>query len=155
MIVQGVLDVLMGLFLVGMAVFMVIMLQNMPQAERPSSPQMSDEAMLWFVGGMYGGMGLAALIPGILNCWAGWGVFRFKQRTLGMVSLFAGLVTVMSCYCAPTSIGLMIYGLIVLLDSSVREGFALAEQGYTADQIDAMFNPWTGYQAPPPGKPEA
>jgi hypothetical protein len=102
---------------------------------------------------MYGGMGLCGIIPGSMQAYSGWKLYKFQSRTLAIVSLSAGLATMLTCYCAPTSIGLMIYGLIVLMNDSVRQAFDLAKQGNSPDQIDAFFNPWVyqqQYQPPPP-----
>lgn len=142
MMVQGAFDILMGLFLLGMSVFAVVMLQNDEEFKRIQAQEFSPEVMSYIVGGIYGGLGLIALVVGILNAYAGWRTFRFQSRTLGIIALSGGMVTVMTCYCAPTSIALLIYGLIVYLDSSVKEAFEMGARGHTPDQIDAAFNPY-------------
>jgi hypothetical protein len=50
-----------------------------------------------------------------------------------------GLLTLLTCYCFPTSLGLFIYGLIVLLNDSVKLGFELADRGYSSAEIKRAF----------------
>jgi len=45
----------------------------------------------------------------------------------------------LSCYCAPTSIALFVYGLIVYLNSDVATAFEMAEQGVSPKEIKATF----------------
>lgn len=147
MIVQGILDLLMGLLLGAMAgVFPLVSTMN-PDAEPP------PPGMLPFMIGIYGTMGLAGIVPGVLNIWAGVRVMKFRQRTFGIAAVSIGASAILTCYCGFTAIGLLVYGLIVLLDASVKQAFELGDQGYKPDQIDAMFNPWAqpGNWAPPGG----
>jgi hypothetical protein len=61
---------------------------------------------------IYLAIGLVVLIAGVLNLIAGIRVLKFRGRTFALVALFANIVPVLTCYCAPTSIGMMVYGLI-------------------------------------------
>ena len=71
MIVQGALETLMGLGLVGMGVFMPLMMQTeMQQQGRPPSGP-SPEAMTWVFLAIYGGTGLGPLVAAILPLIAG------------------------------------------------------------------------------------
>lgn len=148
MMIQGVLGLLMGVALIGLGVFVGVMFVN--EGGGPGFPrnqnQPPPEVFGWILGVVYGGMGLLMMIVGGVTGYSGWRTFQFRSRTLAIVSLCTGLLSVFTCYCAPTGIALMIYGLIVMLNPSVRDGFALGEQGLTADQIDAAFNP---YATPP------
>lgn len=149
MIVQGILDIIMGVFLgvmAGVFPFMATLNPNQP----PPPPGMIPTMIA-----IYGGMAAVGLICGVLNCWAGVQMTRFRQRTLGIAAVSVGAAAIMTCYCGFTAIALLIYGLIVLLDSSVKQAFEFGVQGYKPDQIDAMFNPWAqaGAWTPPPGGP--
>ena len=73
---------------------------------------------------IYGVIGLPVLAVGILNIVAGIRCFRLRGRNLALVALFINVVPVFTCYCLPTSVGLMIYGLIVLFHSGVAYAFA-------------------------------
>lgn len=88
---------------------------------------------------MYGSMGLISLVIGVLGIWAGIRMLKFRGRTLGIVALSSGLLSIAGCYCLPTAIGLFIYGLIVLLNEPVKRAFAMGEQGRTASEIQNQF----------------
>lgn len=150
MIVQGVLSLMMGLFFIVMAVVMTtIVSMDPPQRANGDAP----DQFIWVIGAVYGGMGLAGFVPGIFHIVGGWKGMRFRSRTTVIVALCLGALSSLTFYCAPTSLALLVYGLIVMLDGSVKEAFAYGEQGYAADQIDVMFNPWA-YQYQPPPQPQ-
>jgi hypothetical protein len=135
--VQGVLEVLLGLMLVGVAIFMPIMIEMEQAKDRAGQPPPPE--LKWILGGVYGVMGGAPLIAGLLRIIAGVQNFRFRSRTLGMVSFFVGLASLFSCYCAPTSIAILVYGLIVYLNPAVKAAFEMGQQGMKGDQILASF----------------
>lgn len=64
------------------------------------------------------------LVAGVLQLWAGWRMRTFRSRPLVFTALIAGLITVVGCYCLPTSMGILIWGLIVVLHPAVAERFA-------------------------------
>jgi hypothetical protein len=45
----------------------------------------------------------------------------------------------MACYCAPTSIGVLVYGLIVYFNPAVVAAFELGKRGLRGDAILASF----------------
>ncbi len=118
MIVQGCLELLMGLFLLGMAVFFPVMLAMEQGVDGPGDPPM------WLFLAIYGVMGLAVAIPGVLRIFAGFSAYRFRRRMLAIVTNCVGFMTVFTCYCAPTAIALGVYSLIVFLQPSVVHAFA-------------------------------
>jgi hypothetical protein len=73
---------------------------------------------------IYAVIGLPVLAVGILNIVAGIRCLRLRGRVLAIVALCSNIFPVFTCYCLPTSIGLMIYGLIVLFHSEVAFAFA-------------------------------
>jgi len=145
MIVQGALEVLMGLGLIGMGAFIPLrMLDEMAQhggAAGGGPPGPSLEAMTWLFGGMYGGMGVVVLIGAVLYILAGIRNYKFRGRVLGIVALIAGMVTWLlgACYCAPTAIALGVYGLICFLNPEVTHAFAMGAAGKKKDEILATF----------------
>ncbi len=141
LLVQGGLELVAGIFYAAMGPFMVSI---MKMAEAESGGDMDvrvqaqpPEEMFWFIGGIYMAIGSVAIICGILKIIAGIRNLKYKSRVLGFVALASGLVTAMTCYCAPTAIGLAIYGMIVYVNSDVARAFDLSKQGYTAEQIKA------------------
>jgi uncharacterized membrane protein HdeD (DUF308 family) len=153
--VQGVLEIPMGLFTTGMAVLFPTLMQ-MDKARNPNAGGPQPEEFMWFVSAIYLAIGIPVLTSGILRIIAAIRNYSFKGRTLGMVSICAGLGSMLSCYCAPTAIGLLVYGLILFLNPAVKAAFEMARQGHTPDQILAAFSPYqTTFYAPnpPPGAP--
>ncbi|HTN76532.1 MAG TPA: hypothetical protein VL096_14835 [Pirellulaceae bacterium] len=141
MIVQGALDIAMGLMLIVMAVIMPTMMQNDPAFQRAGADGPSQTFFMWMMIG-YAGIGLVVTAIALLHIYAGWQTFNFKQRNLGMISISLGPLAILTCYCFPTSLALLIYGLIVFLNPSVAEAFRLGKEGRSADEIDALFNPY-------------
>lgn len=150
MMVQGALDLFVGLGLVGMAVFMGVamrdaMMEN-PQLQQGNGP--APDVMVDIMSYSYGGLGLVIAIIGALNIYAGYRNWKFKSRALGIISLVAGIGTIFTCYCAPTSIALCIYGLIVYLNGPVSAAFLMGEEGYSGDEITMTFSPVRFQQTP-------
>ncbi len=102
-------------------------------------PSETELAIASFVGWFYGGIGVALLAIGILQIYAGIRNLSFKGRTVGIVALSFGILTVFTCWCAPTAIGLAIYGLIVYLSPAVTHAFQLRKDGVSKDNILARF----------------
>lgn len=142
MMVQGGLDLLAGLGLIGMGVFMGVamrqgILEN-PQMQQGNGP--SPEVMADVISWVYAGLGVVLLIIGTLTAYAGYRNWKFKGRTLGIVAFVAGLGTIFTCYCAPTSLALCIYGMIVYLNAPVATAFRMGEEGFSGDEITMTFS---------------
>ncbi len=141
--VQGGLECLMGTFLAGMGIFFFIMIQterNKPGFGANGPPGMAG--MEWVLGGGYLVVGVVVLLAGIFRFYAGLQNFRYRKRVLGIVSLVCGLASMFGCYCAPTSIALLIYGLIVYLNPAVQAAFEMGDKGTPADAILSAFLPY-------------
>jgi hypothetical protein len=116
MIVHGVLVGGLGLYLL---VFGGFFAQSVASA--PAAPQ---DPFAGFMVGAISFIGLLHMVPGVLQVWAGLRVRAYRSRGLGFVALGLGLVTVLGCYCSPTSIALLIWGAIVLVHEDVSARFA-------------------------------
>ncbi len=79
-------------------------------------------------------------ITALLNIIGGVQVMRFRGRVLSMIALFSGLTTILACYCFPISLGMAIYGMIVLLDISVQAAYRMADEGASAEEIRQYFD---------------
>lgn len=132
MIVQGGLEAVAGLLLLVAAVMAPMLLRN---AEGPPPP----ENMFWVIGIVYGVMAAAAIIAAVLHILGGVWAYRFRKRTVGIVALAVGIASTFTCYCAPTSIALAIYGLIVLLNPRVAQAFAMGDDGISREDVLAAF----------------
>ena len=126
LIVQGALEVLFGIFMV---LFSGLFL-SLPQFQ-------GMQPLAWFL--------ITVSVPGfacgVLRIVAGIFNLRFRRRVLGMTALGVGLLTMMTGYCALSSIGLAVYGLIVYLNDSAIEAFAMGDGGRSATEIQAAFPP--------------
>ena len=135
MMVQGGLEIVMGLGLVAIGGFFPVLLQMDPNAA--NRPQ--DLPPVWIFLAIYGGLGVVTLVAAGLHLFAGIRNYQFRGRVLGIVALAGGLVAMFSCYCAPTAIGLGVYGLIVFLNPETTQAFALGEAGTKRGDILAAY----------------
>lgn len=137
--VQGCLELLMSamyLFMGGMFTFMRTELIRQGNQNGDPSQEMTANVMpaVFFV--MGGGMVLLSL----LRIVAGFRNYFLQNRIFGIVSICLGLVSAFTCYCAPTSIAVAIYGLIVLFNKEVTEAFEMRASGVSTDDVLATFN---------------
>jgi ABC-type branched-subunit amino acid transport system permease subunit len=121
--VAGGTELLMGLFLIGCSIFVPQLLAQAPAGQQqqlsPDEAEFASQFLFW----IYLGMGSGGVVGGLLRLVAGIQVFRFRSHTLGIIGSFAGLLAITTCYCSPLSVGISIYGLIVLFQSPVRAEF--------------------------------
>jgi hypothetical protein len=141
--VQGALEIPMGLMYVGMAFFIPAIFE-MGAANQPPGAAGPPPEMLTFMTVLYLVMGIPVLLAGALRIVAAWSNFHYRGRTLGILSMVLGMGSALSCYCAPTGIALLVYGLIVYLNPAVKMAFAMGAEGIPAGQILATFVPFRG-----------
>ncbi len=154
LMVEGGLESLMGIFLCVMGpVMMAFMSASPPPSTGGAAPPPPE-----LFGAIYISMGAATLIAGILKVIGGIRNVSLKSRTLGFVALGSSVLSLASCYCIPTALGLGIYGLIVYVNERSAQAFKLVETGMSADQaiaqVDGMpaFGAPAPYGGPPPGQ---
>ncbi len=144
--VQGGLEILMGLMFVGVACFvpaMMAMDKDFANRQPPGGPD--PETMFWIMLGIYGGMGSGGLIAGVTRLIATFKNWHYRSRVFGIVSLAVGMLSVTTCYCIPTAIGMLIYGLIVYLNPSVAQAFEMVEHG---EPVEKVLYEFTAYRPP-------
>jgi hypothetical protein len=134
MMVQGGLEILMGLLYSSMAAIMPFALEK--QAEHGG--QQAPIQIKWMLY-VYAALGLVVFVAAGIKIFAGWQNYRYRGRIIGFVALGSCCASLLGCYCFPTALALAIYGLIVYINDDVSKAFALAEQGYTSEQIRAAF----------------
>ncbi|MCA9246870.1 MAG: hypothetical protein KDA42_07130 [Planctomycetales bacterium] len=134
MMIQGVLELVMGVFLGVMAAIMPSMMQNMQQMQNPNQgvPIAQVSTMVTV---MYGVMALVLGAVGGLTAFAGFRNYQLRARVLGIVSMCLGLLTVFGCYCFPTALALMVYGLIVYLNQPVAMAFDRVANGESVADV--------------------
>jgi hypothetical protein len=145
MMVQGALEGVLGLFLVIAGPLLFAFLRTSP------SPSSGGELPPAFLSVVYVVMGLSLVALAVLRFVAAIRNLRYRGRTLGIVCLCSGALTVLSCYCTPTAAALMVYGLIVYLNEQTARAFAMAEQGIPPEEVRerlarsaAPDEPWAG-----------
>jgi hypothetical protein len=90
---------------------------------------------------LFGILAVPTAACSVLRIVAGFYNLRFRRRKLGMIALVGGLATVFTGYCAPTSLALAVYGLIVYLNDSVVAAFELGDRGRSAAEVQTAFPP--------------
>ena len=128
MIVQGVLELLLGMMCLGVAILILF---------APDKAFSADDRRIIAI--IYGFIAVPSLATALLHMVAGiYGLF-YRRRRLGITALAIGLATVLTGICALTGIPLAIYGLIVYLNDSVVAAFHLGDQRRTRAEINAAF----------------
>jgi hypothetical protein len=114
LIVQGTLEIALGLLSAGFAAF--VFLSPHPQLAGLRGPG----TLMVIISVPCLSIGTLRVIAGVFN-------WRYRRRRLGLIALAAGLAMLLTAYCAPTAIALAIYGLIVYLNEPVITAFAIRE----------------------------
>ncbi|HEV3340626.1 MAG TPA: hypothetical protein VG125_09720 [Pirellulales bacterium] len=133
LMVQGGLEMLMGgiLALFGSTfAFFMVQQQGQGGANVPPGPPFG----LLMVA-VYAVMGIGAFAVAALKLFAGWQNYFFRGRTWGIAALASGVVSIVTCYCFPTALILMVYGLIVYLSAEAGWAFSLGDQRFTREQV--------------------
>jgi hypothetical protein len=146
-IVLGGLELLAAFALIGFAVFMPPLMANLDQDSKTPPP---PEELLRWIEGMYSAMGGTLAVLAVLRIFAGATAFWFRGRIFMLASLGGGLLSALTCYCAPFSIGLAIYGLVVMLNPGVVKAYQMAGAGVSAADIRKHFSVMTAGNVSPP-----
>lgn len=136
-VIVGVLELLLG----GGFIFLGFMMlsvfasgamldESMGPAERRAVESMMDTMPIfyWIFGGVMLAVALLRIASGLL-------AFAYRGRKLMIASLFLGLMGAFTGVCAPFSIGLCIFGAIVLFHPAVQRVFAMVEGGATRKDL--------------------
>lgn len=136
MIVQAGLELLFSGYLVAMSLFMPWAIAQQP----PQNPLPPEEQQVFDIMFMVFGIGGAVLLVAcIVRLVAGIMGLFYRGRTLGLVSHFLGLVSICSCYCMPTAIGVCVWGAIVYMNADVKRAFEMRSEGHKIAEIDEFF----------------
>jgi hypothetical protein len=146
MAVQGAMNCVAGLISAFYAALMPLTMQLLQRQAAQQAGQNGGNAPVpmpenigWYfaIGGTLVAVVLIGL--GVLLIYTGFSVARYQRRTLAMIALGSGLITLFTCYCFPTSLALAVYGMIFLLNQPVSLAFDLRSQGHSAPEIQRAF----------------
>ena len=128
----------MALVCLGYGIFFAFLPGIVPEAER-AQMQAESGAMFTIFSAVLIGLGVFALAVAILHIVAGIRVLKYRGRGLIIVTWLLGLLASITIYCAPTSIGLAIWGLIVFLNPAVKTAFKMVEDGMEKREVERQF----------------
>ena len=137
-IVQGALLSVAALVATGYAIFFAVMPQMVPPNERAGMQPEAEVTLFWISIGTFV-VAAVFLAIAVLHIIAGIRNLKYRGRTLTITAWSLGLLTAITCYCGPTSVGLAIWGLIVFLNPAVASAFNMAESGMSTREIDNQF----------------
>jgi hypothetical protein len=126
LIVQGSLEIALGLMLSGAGLMLAAGWTGAPFALR----DLPVEGAAAFVV-----LGPMLLLAGGLKLAFGIRNHSFRGRLGGIVALASGALALPSCCCAPTALGLLAYGLRVYSSPEARRAFQMGEQGLSPEWI--------------------
>ena len=89
----------------------------------PTPPGQDAEFNRTFMPVLMACFGLVNLAPGVLQIIAGVRMLKLRGRAFALIALGSGLMTICGIYCAVTSIGVGVYGFLLLFDPEVRAAF--------------------------------
>lgn len=146
LMVEGGLELLMGIFLCILGPAMTAFMRAAPPPTTTSGPPPPPEVFA----AIYIAMGAPTVIAGILKVIGGIRNVSLKSRTFGFVALGSSVLSLSSCYCIPTALALGVYGLIVYVNERSAQAFKLVETGMSAEQAIAQVDGMPAFGAPPP-----
>lgn len=132
-IVHGVFMFIAACCLIGMVAFITPQIaeqienqQKMQRQQDPNAPVFTKDGWQTMLTAIYGGMAAALCIIGIVNLFAGIQNYRYRYRTLGIISLVINMGSILFCWCLPLTIGLLIFGMIIYLSPEADRAFRWA-----------------------------
>jgi hypothetical protein len=138
MIVQGALLLFFALIMIGYAIFVSRMDEFMPVDQQAAEMQEMMEMQKVFTIVFVVVSGCGGLL-GIMHFVAAYFGFNYKYRVFGIITMILGLSSMMTFYCAPTAIGLAVYGLIIYFNPAVAKAFQLRKTGTKKQEILGHF----------------
>ena len=138
MIAQGVLLLIYAILMTCYAIFFTRLDAFMPpeaQAEFQAQMQGQQTIIAVVLGVFAGGI----VILSIMHFVAAYLGFKFRRRVFGIVTMIMGLGAMLTCYCAPTAIGLAVYGMIIYFNPAVAQAFEMGNAGMNKPEIMDKF----------------
>jgi len=132
MMVHGLMVVLMGAGLAAMGSWMMFAMPPPP----PGGGGGPGPELFAIIYGAWGGL---VILCGLFHAVAGFRVMSYRNRVFGIIALFTNIIVLLTCYCAPTGIAMMVYGLIVLFNSDVDRAFEMVSRGATVEEAIGRY----------------
>jgi hypothetical protein len=132
--VQGTLELLMSLMYLLMGGFFGLFMRAEMARNDPNGEVFAN--IMAGIMLVFGGM---MLLSAGLRIYSAFRNYFLQSRVLAIVSLCLGLLAAFTGYCAPTAIGIAVYGLIVLFNKEAIEAFELRSKGASAEDVLAVF----------------
>jgi hypothetical protein len=126
LIVQGAFDLVIGLALVGVALFVRQGDTAALAARLPLEPQ---AAVIVFAP-LFAASGVLKIVAGARN-------YNYRSRLLGILALASCAVSMANCYCAPASLAVLVFGLVVYRHPDSGRAFVMGAQGLSREWIEA------------------
>lgn len=138
MIVQAVLLGLLGSYYVVFGGFLLDAVSGEPAATDSTALMLPE-----FVSAGLSLIGLTQILIAGLGGFAGWRLFRFQSRVLGIAAAVIGLLSLLGCYCFPSAMLLGPYALWVLTRDDVIARFRFRLPAKLAGTRDEPVPPAT------------
>lgn len=136
MLVQAGLEILWALVCILIATVLPEFLSKLQQG--PNRPPADFKEIMLIA---YGSMGVVILGIAILRIFAALKVMQYQGRILAFVSLGSGMLSFLAgCYCLPTAIGLLVWGIIILINEPVKQAFEMRAAGTSKRRINEAFD---------------
>jgi hypothetical protein len=84
-------------------------------------------------------MGILVLATGVMNIIGGILGMKYHGRGFIITALFMNILPLCTIYCLPTSLGLMIWGLIVMFNGETARAFAYSAEGHSPSEVKSRF----------------
>ena len=133
MIIQGVLELMYGIYMSTLSLWMPTFSQP-PGGWEPGQEQMVSLIVYSMVG-----MGVVILLVAIARIIAGIMGLQYRGRMFGIVINAIGLLNIITCYCLPTALAICVYSMIIYFNRDVIEAFAMKAQGHSGAEIQSYF----------------
>ncbi|HEX4128792.1 MAG TPA: hypothetical protein VHZ24_02030 [Pirellulales bacterium] len=88
-----------------------------------AAPITPETMQRWMVRS-YRAIGGLTMAVALFNVVAGWRNFFYRGRVMGVFALVSSLAAMFTCYCFPTAVILLVYGLLVYLSADGQAAFA-------------------------------
>ncbi len=136
MILQGLLELLFGMYLLFMFFVLPGFVAPPSGTQNPAQQQQIVNVITYYMG--IGGpilmiLGIARIVAGVLG-------IQYRARVFGIVTNIVGLLSIISFYCLPTALVVCIYTCIVYFNRAVIQAFAMRASGSKIGQIHAHFS---------------